>query len=231
MHVICVGHYPAISRVDCSRKTIHVSDCIGICSKGLLSPRKKRGWQWRISKFPGAFRKKTSWKTFEMVLNYLRTTNRVNRILLKYIMYKKYDPGQEEIAYATEHASLVVTTPLEGHAFDTDNSKVWSVLKDLTLKWHAYAYISHLDRMRNGRTTIKALHSHYEGELATKQTKAQAYKKISNASYIGKKQNWMFKKYIILYQKSHQLFEEYGNWCHQQIKCKTWLMEFIAPMR
>ena len=120
-------------------------------------------------------------------------------------------PGQVRQEYATEHKHLVVTTPWEGEAFEADNGKVWLVLKDLTLGGPAYAYISHLDRLRHGRVTIKALRAHYEGDLARSQTKAQVYNTIKNASYSGEKRNWTFKMYVTLHQKSHEILEEYGK--------------------
>ena len=65
--------------------------------------------------------------------------------------------------------------------------------------------------MRNGRLTIKALTAQYEGDLAMSQTKAQAYNTIKNSSYSGEKQNWAFKMYVTLHQKSHQILEEYDK--------------------
>ena len=69
-------------------------------------------------------------------------------------------PGLSRTQYATEHEHLIVTTPLEGEAFEADNGMVCSVLKDLTLRGLAFAYISHLDRLRHGRAAIKALRDH-----------------------------------------------------------------------
>ena len=97
-----------------------------------------------------------------------------------------------------------MTTQLEGEAFEADNGKVWSVLKDLTLRGPAFAYFSHLEQLRHGREVIKALRAHYQGNLAMSQTKAQAYNIIKNASYSGEKQNWTFEMYDTLHQKSHQ---------------------------
>ena len=101
--------------------------------------------------------------------------------------------GPVRTQYATGHEHLVVTTPLEGEAFEVENGKVWLVLKDLTLRGPAFAYISHLDQLRHERAAIKDLRAHYEGDLAMSQTKAQAYNTIKNASYSGEKQNWTFK--------------------------------------
>ena len=172
-----------------------------------------------LVKFPEAFGKEMSWGMFEKVLrNYLGTKKGINGVPLEYIMHDMDGPGQARTQYATEHKHLVVTTPLEGEAFEADNGKVWLVLKDLTLRGPAYANISHLDRLRHGRAAIKALRAHYEGDLAMSQTKAQAYDTIKNASYSGEKRNWMFEMYITLHQKSHQILEEYGNQCHQQNK-------------
>ena len=104
-----------------------------------------------------------------------------------------------------------MTTPLEGEAFEADNGKVWLVLKDLTLRGLAFAYISHLDRLQHGRAAIKALKAHYKGNLVMSQTKAQAYDTIKNASYSGEKRNWTLEMYVTLHQKSHQTLEEYGK--------------------
>ena len=112
-------------------------------------------------KFPEAFGKETNWRTFKKVLkNHLGTKKGINGVLLEYIMCNVDGPGQAETQYATEHEHLVVTTPLEGEAFEADNGKVWPVLKDLTLRGPANAYISHLDRLQHGRVAIKALRAH-----------------------------------------------------------------------
>ena len=165
-----------------------------------------------LVKFPEAFGKETSWRTFEKVLrNYLGMKKGINSVPLEYIMRNVDGPGLAGQVYATEHEHLVVTTPLEGEAFEADNGKVWLVLKDLTLIGPAFAYISHLDRLRHGRAAIKALRAHYKGDSAMSQTKAQVYNTIKNASYSGEKRNWTFDMYVTLHQKSHQTLEEYGK--------------------
>ena len=174
-----------------------------------------------LVKFPKAFGKETSWRTFKKVVrNYLGTKKGINGVPLEYIMHNVDGPGQVRIQYATEHEHLVVTTPLEGEAFEANNGKDWLVSKDLTSRGPAHTYISHLDQLQHGRAAIKALRAHYEGNSAMSQTKAQAYNTIKNASYSGEKRNWMFEMYITLHQKSHQILEEYGNQCHQQNKIK-----------
>ena len=143
-----------------------------------------------LVKFPEAFGKEMSWRMFKKVLrNYLRTKKGINGVLLEYIMRDVDGPGLARQVYATEHQHLVVTTPLEGETFEADNGKVWLVLKDLTLRGPAFAYISHLDQLQHGRAAIKALRAHYEGNLAMSQTKAQACNTIKNASYSGEKRN------------------------------------------
>ena len=102
--------------------------------------------------------KEISLKSFRNVLKYyLRTKKGVNGILLEYIICKNDEAGLTGIICATEHESLVVTTPLEGEAFEADNCKIWSALKGLMLKVLYILTLSHLDRMRNGRKAIKSL--------------------------------------------------------------------------
>ena len=85
---------------------------------------------------------------FEKVLrNYLGAKKGINSVLLEYIMRNVDGPRQARIQYATENDHLVVTTPLEGEAFEADNRKVWLVLKDLTQRGLVFAYISHLDQL------------------------------------------------------------------------------------
>ena len=67
-----------------------------------------------LVKFPEAFGKETSWRTFEKVLrNYLGTKKGINGVPLEYIMHNVDGPGQVRLQYATEHEHLVMTTPLE----------------------------------------------------------------------------------------------------------------------
>ena len=62
--------------------------------------------------------------------------------------------------------TFVVTTPLEGDAFEADHDKWWSVLKDSTLKGPRYNCISHLDKMRNYRAAIKDWSAYFDTESA-----------------------------------------------------------------
>ena len=93
-----------------------------------------------LVKLPEAFGKQTSWRMFEKVLkNYLGTKKGINSVPLEYIMHDVDGPGLAGTQYATEYEHLVMTTPLEGEAFEADNGKVWLILKDLTLRGLAFA--------------------------------------------------------------------------------------------
>ena len=181
-------------------------------SKVCCLKESKKNNEEGLVKFPEEFGKETSWRTFEKVLrNYLGTKKGINGVPLDYIMHNLDGPRQAGTQYATDHEHLVVTTPLEGEAFEADNGKVWLVLKDLTLRGLAFTYISHLDQLQYGRAASMAPRAHYEVNSAMNQTKAQAYDTIKNASSHGEKQNWMFEMYVTLHQKSHQILEECGK--------------------
>ena len=66
----------------------------------------------------------------KVLKNNLRSKEGVNSVPLEYRICINDKPGQAGIVYATEHESLVVTTPLERKPFEADNGKVFSVLKD-----------------------------------------------------------------------------------------------------
>ena len=124
-----------------------------------------------LVKFPEAFGKETNWRTFKKVLkNHLGTKKGINGVPLEYIMCNVDGPGPVRLQYAAEHEHLVVATLLDGEAFEADTGKVWLILKDLTLRGPALAYISHLDRLQHGRVAVKALRAKYEGNLTMSQT-------------------------------------------------------------
>ena len=55
-----------------------------------------------LVKFPEAFGKETSWRTFEKVLrNYLGTKKGINSVPLEYILHNVDGPGLARIQYAT----------------------------------------------------------------------------------------------------------------------------------
>ena len=60
----------------------------------------------------------------KVLRNYLVTKKGINGVPLEYIMRNVGGPGPVGLQYATEHEHLVVTTPLEGEAFEADNGKV-----------------------------------------------------------------------------------------------------------
>ena len=75
----------------------------------------------RLLKFPEAFVKETSWKTFKKVIkSYLGTKKEINWIPLEYMMCKIDGMGQVRKEYAMKHKHHVVTTPLEGKAYQAD---------------------------------------------------------------------------------------------------------------
>ena len=125
-----MSDYPAVARTSGPGTTIYRRDRIGICTKGLSSQESKKEDEEGLVKFPEAFGKETSWRTFKKVLrNYLGTKQGINEVPLEYIMRHVDGPGQVGQINATEHVHLVVTTSLKGEAFEADNGKVWSVLK------------------------------------------------------------------------------------------------------
>jgi hypothetical protein len=120
-----------------------------------------------LVKMPEPFGKDTEWRAFyKLMMNYLGSKTGRNDAPLEYIARVNDEPEDEEERddpYLTERERLAKTTPLTGTAFEHDNGTVWSIIKQLTLKSPAYAYITQYDTTRDGRAAIKALVSHYEG--------------------------------------------------------------------
>lgn len=178
-------------------------------------------------KIPEPFGKDTEWRAFyKLLINYLGSKTGRNDAPLEYIARANDDPENEaerEEPYATEHERLVKTTPLTGTAFEHDNGTVWSIIKQLTLKSPAYAYITQYDSARDGRAAIKALTSHYEGTTQISKARAQAYEEIRTAEYHGERRNFTFENYVHRHTKAHKTLEEYGEIISEQKKVSDFL--------
>lgn len=121
------------------------------------------------------------------------------------------DDVLQDGVFENEHDRMVLTTPHSGEAFSEDNGQLWSILKQLTLKGPAWAYISQYDRPRNGRLAFKALVSHYEGESQMSKTKQAAYDELKTAEYQGERRNHTFENYVNRHTKAYRTLEEYGE--------------------
>ena len=104
-----------------------------------------------------------NWITFKKVFkNYLGAKKGLYIVPLEYTVWKKDEPGQAGIAYATVYKTFVVTIPLEGDSIKAANGRVWLALKNWLLKGPVYTYCSNLDRMENSMAANNDLHSQNE---------------------------------------------------------------------
>jgi hypothetical protein len=111
-----------------------------------------------LVKQPDAFTKDTTWISFERALkNWLGTKRGQNGVTLDYVISPEAAIPPAGTNFDTEHERLVRTTPLAGDAYEIDNGKVWTAIKDLTLKGPVWAYISQLENARDGRAAVLAL--------------------------------------------------------------------------
>jgi hypothetical protein len=145
---------------------------------------------------------------------------------LSYVIRTEDEPEEEDDdePFGTEHERLIKTTPLSGKAYEHDNGKVWSIIKQLTLKSPAYDYISHLEASRDGRAAIKALISHYEGSTQIAKAISQAYEQIRTAEYSNERHHFTFEHYVHRHtSKALKTLEEYGEMISEHKKVSDFL--------
>ncbi len=141
-----------------------------------------------LVKKPDAFTKDSTWISFEHALkNWLGTKRGQNGVTLDYVICPDAAIPPAGTNFDTEHERLVRTTPLASNAYEIDNGKVWTAIKDLTLKGPAWAYISQLENAHVGRAAVLALRAHYDGPAAKSATMAAAYETIRSTTYSGEK--------------------------------------------
>ena len=65
--------------------------------------------------------------------------------------------------YVTATERLISTTPLEGHAFQSDTQNVYWILKGLMVGTDAWEWIKLYDANQDGCLAFKTLREHYDG--------------------------------------------------------------------
>ena len=93
-------------------------------------------------------------------------------------------------------------------AFQTDNKKVWQVLRDLMRKLPCYTQIQPSSRTENGRAAYLALVRHYLGSRHTRSLANEAESKLNSATYENEtKRGLNFEAYVRLHQEQHHIIQ------------------------
>jgi hypothetical protein len=97
-----------------------------------------------------------------------------------------------------------------GEAYKSDNSAVWTLLKNQLLNTPPYNHISQHNNSKNGRAAWNSLKTFYEGEDFQQRNRELAFTKLSTTFYRGETHRFNFEKYIAIHKEAHKQLEDAG---------------------
>jgi hypothetical protein len=122
---------------------------------------------------------------------------------LTYAVRPNSVPTAEEMdaPYDDIDEALVATLRHEGADYRKDISRIWEIIKPLTLEGDSYHFIIGLNARQDGRQAFLNLKEQAEGPAAQEKRKSLAYQRLQT-KYSGYSRRFTFDDYIALYQKS-----------------------------
>ena len=155
---------------------------------------------------PASLTKAEDWVKWELsMVNYLMTIKGASGIPLAYIVRKEVD---EDYEFENEVEELIYQAPLDGVVFQTDNKKVYEILKSKLIGTDNYEWIVKYNRSMNGREAMSALRRHYDGMGETKKRINQAEAVLASLHYKSK-QAFPFEKYVTKLNAAFQTLEDF----------------------
>ncbi len=111
--------------------------------------------------------------------------------------------------FTSDREALIATAPLAGAAFESDNHRVYAILKNLVLEGPGGTWIYDHQRAQNGRGAYRGMYEHYMGDGNMHAMIQDAYHRIESAKYDGKNRAMTFENYVSIHRKAHN---DLDNW-------------------
>ena len=141
----------------------------------------------------------------------LRQKKGAQRTGMGYIARRSPEPGFDPIANAqSEIEKLEYQLPLHGPKFQADNTKVFAMVQAATTGTIAAPWIEDYAPLQDGRASIKALRSHYEGVDMITKREATAQRTLDNAIYTSER-IMTFETFVTTLMKAFTLHAKQGQ--------------------
>jgi hypothetical protein len=173
---------------------------------------------------PDKFKDAKQYAVFkESLTTYLSQIRGITGVPLTYVVrsLEAPEPGAE---FPDAVANQVANAPLRGAVFSADNSKVYQIIKQLTLEGPGWAWVQASERTANGRQAYTDLMAHYEGPSNKSRLIDEYTESIqSKLVFHGNKNSFTFERYVTLLQAAHQQLERLGSPMPQRDRVKYFL--------
>ena len=163
---------------------------------------------------PNGLKDLSKWRIFwDRLDSYLTCIHGAAEVSLNYV-YRPTEivtPAIRDVDYATNGEMYYNCTRLSGPHYKADNTRVFEVLKTLTIDGPGWTFIRLFNRTHDGRAAVMALRLQAEGDAATLTRKESAYNAISLTRYSGPMRNFTFSSYVVKHSDAHAELLECGE--------------------
>jgi hypothetical protein len=178
---------------------------------------------------------RTDWRSFEQLFRtyLLNRRSAFSYTPLAYVIRENAVPADGALTrqYRSIDEDLVMTQS-HGHAnFSKDNNEVFDIFKRLIFDSTSYwQFAVSFDDTRDGRAAFLAVKAQAEGQSAIITQRAEAYKKISDAKFVGgSNTRYKFANYISDHQQGHNELQRLGEPVPETKKVTDFLHGIVNP--
>eukprot|EP00957_Ditylum_brightwellii_P102611 7820756-Ditylum_brightwellii.AAC.1 len=108
-----------------------------------------------------------------------------------------------------ENERCIYRTHLTGNKYQTENVSIWQLIKEAVLKIDVWMHVETIDSVQNGRGTMTALQSYYEGEGKSTKQKTLAQTALKTLHYRNEYM-FLFAKFATKLKRAYMVLEAHS---------------------
>lgn len=177
---------------------------------------------------PGKLEGDKKWHDWDVAMeNHLATILGTSGVPLSYVIRKQDIPvaGRQ---YESHMEKMIACAPLQGVHYNADRFRVHQIIKGLVQATPAWEWITHLDRLGDGRRDYQALRAHYEGKGSMNRRLADAESMLTKLHYKSER-IFPFEKYLTRLQLIFQVYAENNETFTEAAKVRVLLNRIQHP--
>ena len=150
----------------------------------------------------------------DSLMHYLSRVTGAAACPLSYILREDEDPGEkwkDLTAYHTSNAYYVDCIQLCGTWYETDNSRVWSEIKNSCESAGAWEYIKRFSKKEDGRSAFLRLVQSGASSNSKAYRVLKANNIIADTKWTGPKQNFTFDHFVAIFVAAYNELELMGS--------------------
>ena len=159
---------------------------------------------------PGPLDSERKWKIWEeKFITYTRSHLGANGIPLSYVI-RKDDQARTDGNFSDFLSQTIECAPLSGEYYMADRVTVFNMLVSFTTGHPSHDWIKSTLRFSDGRSSMKALRDHFEGEGNASRNKNEA-DRLKESLHYKSERAMSFENFLTQCQKMYNIYEKEGE--------------------